>query len=127
MVREAVTEYRRLRTAVLDAAVGPYPQAWHALVEAAPLTGRRHQIRRHLAHLSHPIIGDTSYGDYAHNAYFREAFGMRRLLLLASELSFTHPYTGEPLTIRAPLPADVRALFDRLGWRHTVPRPRGTA
>ncbi len=118
-VREAVTEFRRLRTAVLEAQVGPYPQAWYALVEAAPLTGRRHQIRRHLAHISHPIVGDTSYGDNAHNVYFREAFGMRRLLLLASELSFTHPFTGAPVTIRAPLPADVRRLFDRLGWADT--------
>ena len=115
-VQEAVTEYRRLRTAVLEVAVGPYPQAWYALVEAAPLTGRRHQIRRHLAQLAHPVVGDTSYGDSAHNLYFREAFGIRRLLLLASELSFVHPFTGAPLTIRAPLPEEVRALFARLGW-----------
>ena len=120
-MQEAVTEYRRLRTAVLEAAVGPYPQAWYALVEAVPLTGRRHQIRRHLAHLSHPVVGDTSYGDSAHNLYFREELGIRRLLLLAAELSFVHPFTGEPLTIRAPLPEEVRGLFARLGWAEGGP------
>ncbi len=120
-LQEAVTEFRRLQRVELDAPVGRYPKAWYALVEAAPLTGRRHQIRRHLAHLSHPIIGDTTYGDSAHNLFFRNTFGVRRLLLLAGALSFDHPFSGEPVTVRAPLPPEVRQLFRRLGWPEDAP------
>src|SRR5690606_10467506 len=72
----------------------------YSLVEARPLTGRTHQIRRHLKHIAHPIIGDVRYGKGAHNRLFRERFGLHRLALHAVELRF-----GE-LTIRAPLTED---------------------
>ena len=82
----AVTEFRRL--AVFER---------YALVEARPRTGRRHQIRRHFKHLSHPLIGDVRYGKGEHNRLFRERFGLHRLALHALELAFDHPETGEPL------------------------------
>jgi tRNA pseudouridine65 synthase len=81
---EAVTRVRVLGTA------GRY-----ALVEAVPLTGRMHQIRRHLKHVSCPIIGDVKYGKGEHNRYFRETYGLHRLALHAAELGFAHPLTGE--------------------------------
>lgn len=120
-VQEARTDYRRLATVELDTPVGPHPKARYSLVEAEPRTGRRHQIRRHFARIAHPIVGDTRYGDTAHNVLFREAFGSRRLLLLASELAFDHPFTGAPLAIRAPLPPEVQELFGRLGWAEAGP------
>jgi len=114
--QHAVTHYRRLATVELDIAVGRYPKARYSLVEVMPQTGRMHQIRKHFAHIFHPLVGDTTYGEGRHNRLFREHFGCERLLLHASELGFVHPYSGTPLSIRAPLPPELAALFTRLGW-----------
>lgn len=114
--QQAVSHYRRLATVELDIAVGRYPKARYSLVEVTPQTGRMHQIRKHFAHIFHPLVGDTTYGEGRHNRLFREHFGCDRLLLHASELRFTHPYSQRDTTIRADLPAEVAALFRRLGW-----------
>ena len=100
----AVTEFRRL--AVFER---------YALVEARPLTGRRHQIRRHFKHLSHPLIGDVRYGKGEHNRLFRERFGLHRLALHALELAFEHPETGERLRIAAPVPEDLEGPLRAVG------------
>lgn len=114
--RAARTSYRRLATATVDAPVGPYPTARYSLVEVRPATGRRHQIRQHFAHLRHPLVGDTVYGDGRHNRLFRERFDLGRLLLFATELSLEHPFGGAHLTLAASLPAGVRPAFEALGW-----------
>ena len=88
----------------------------YCLVEAQPLTGRYHQIRRHLKHLQRPIIGDTTYGDGKENRKFRERFAMIRLALHASELTFPHPRTGARVRVRAPLPEDLAAPFSAMGF-----------
>jgi len=100
----AVTEFRRLATFER-----------YALVEARPLTGRLHQIRRHFKHLSHPLIGDVRYGKGEHNRMFRERFGLYRLALHAVELAFDHPGTGERLRIVAPLPEDLAGPLRAMG------------
>lgn len=87
----------------------------YALVEAMPKTGRTHQIRRHLKHLSCPIIGDVRYGKGEHNRYFRTEFGLHRLALHATSLTLTDPATGERVTIRAPLPAELERTLGALG------------
>jgi tRNA pseudouridine65 synthase len=79
----------------------------YSLVEAVPHTGRTHQIRRHLKHVSHPVIGDTKYGKGEHNRLFRTRFGLQRLALHATSLSFTHPRSGERISVHAPLPPDL--------------------
>ncbi|HJW26651.1 MAG TPA: tRNA pseudouridine(65) synthase TruC [Rhodocyclaceae bacterium] len=112
----AVTRYRRLATAELPYRVDRYPSSRYALLELEPLTGRRHQIRRHLKHLSHPIIGDATYGKGRHNRLFTELFGSRRLLLACTRLSFRHPRSGDAVTIEAPPADDFTAVLDRLGW-----------
>ncbi len=117
----AITEFRRLATVELPFAVGRYPASRYSLLAANPLTGCRHQLRRHLKHLLHPIIGDTNYGEGRHNRLFRDEFHCQRLLLHAAEVSFSHPSTGEMLTIAAPLDEPFVLLLDRLGWRHAVP------
>lgn len=116
--QHAVTAWRRLATVELDIAVGRYPKARYSLIEALPETGRMHQIRKHFAHIFHPLIGDTTYGEGRHNRLFRDHFAIERLLLMATELSFVHPYSNEPVTLRAPLPTEVTALFARLGWEY---------
>jgi tRNA pseudouridine65 synthase len=87
----------------------------YSLVEAAPQTGRFHQIRRHASHLRHPIIGDTHYGDRRENRFFREHFALMRLALHASVLAFEHPRSGERLRLRAPLAPDLHAAFAQMG------------
>lgn len=88
----------------------------YGLVEAVPLTGRTHQIRKHLKHLSHPIIGDVRYGKGEHNRFFREQYGFSRLALHCQSLELPHPRGGNPLRIEAGLPEDLAELFSHLGF-----------
>jgi len=118
--RPAVTEFRRLASVEVPIALGRYPSARYSLVTATPRTGRRHQLRRHFAHLRHPIIGDTTYGESRHNRLFRDEFHCHRLLLHGAELSFRHPASGDWMTISAPLDGEFAAIVDRCDWREAV-------
>ena len=99
----------------------PHPTSRYALVQLEPLTGRRHQLRRHLKHLSHPIIGDTTYGKSGHNRLFHDVLGCRRLLLACVELQLVHPVTGERLVCSAALATDFATLLHTLGWAAALP------
>ncbi|MDN3518192.1 pseudouridine synthase [Aquisalimonas lutea] len=112
----AVTRYRRLRTAEAPFPAGPYATARYSLMRAEPLTGRLHQLRRHFAHIRHPIIGDTTHGDGHQNRAFREHFGIRRLMLMARSLELPHPRHGDTVTITAPLPGAFTDVVRALGW-----------
>ena len=114
--QQAVTRYRRLAEIEIPAAVSRYPSSRYALVELQPQTGRRRQLRRHLKHIHHPIIGDTTYGDGRHNRFFRQQFDCSRLLLHAVQLEFPHPVTGVRTVISAPLDAEFARLMQLLGW-----------
>ncbi len=103
--QRAVTHFRRLWVF----------ERRYSLVEARPETGRRHQIRRHLKHLSCPIIGDVNYGKGEHNRLFRTRFALCRLALHALSLTFVHPVTGLSLTVTAPLPADLAGPLAQMG------------
>lgn len=95
--------------------VGRYASARYSLLALQPLTGRKHQLRRHCAHLLHPIVGDTTHGDGKHNQLFRRQLDCQRLLLHAAQLQFCHPRTGASVQINAPLPADFRETLARMG------------
>ena len=112
----AQTRYRRLASAELQHCVDRYPTSRYALVELAPLTGRRHQLRRHMKYIAHPIIGDATHGKGIHNRFFQQKFGCHRLLLACTELCLTHPVTGEPLTISVPVGDEFQAVVAVLGW-----------
>ena len=115
--QEAVTAFRRLHQVELPHAVSKkHPTSRYSLVRLFPKTGRKHQLRRHLDHLFHPIVGDTTHGDGRHNRFFREHYGCERLLLVAHRLSFEHPVLKVPMRIQAPLGPEVLGLFARLGW-----------
>lgn len=86
--------------------------AGYSLVEAAPRTGRYHQIRRHLKHMSAPILGDVRYGDGRHNRRVRAEHGLHRLALHAFQLVLDHPSDGRRLDLRSPLPADLAAALE---------------
>jgi tRNA pseudouridine65 synthase len=125
--RQALTYYRRLARVELPHPVGRYQTARYSLVELLPRTGRRHQLRRHLKHIFHPIIGDTTHGDGRQNRFFRDRFGNRRLLLAATAIEFAHPHTGVPVQITAPLAGDFRCIVDELGWTEAAGSATGFA
>jgi tRNA pseudouridine65 synthase len=111
--QSAFTRYERLGTVELPYSVSRYPTSRYSLVALYPSTGRKHQLRRHMKHIQHPIIGDTKYGRTEHNNLFRKEFDLNRLLLHARTLTFVHPYTGEEIAIEAPLEATFSSLIER--------------
>ncbi len=106
--QRAVTVVRPLR------AVGEF-----TLLDLRLLTGRTHQIRVHLAHAGHPVLGDDKYGDFALNKAMA-ARGVKRLFLHAARLAFAHPLTRGPLALESPLPADMQAFLDSKDVSHVV-------
>lgn len=110
----AVTDFRCLRRVELaDAADARHPTTRVSLVEARPATGRRHQIRRHLKHLSHPIIGDATHGKGPINRWWAQRLGLQRLWLHAFELAWVHPFSGTALRIESPWREDAH-------WQHLL-------
>ena len=109
--QEAETVFRRLARG-----------AEFSLLEAELLTGRTHQIRVHLAHLKHPVLGDDKYGDFELNKRLRRE-GLKRMFLHARALSFAHPLTGAPVSLESPLPADLERFRQRHMEEGPSPRP----
>ncbi len=118
--QEAVTHYRKLAQVELPYPVGRYATARYSLLAITPQTGRMHQIRKHMKHIFHPIVGDTTHGDGKHNQLFRDQFDIQRLLLVATALQFRHPYTEEEMLIKTEPEPDLLALFDRFGWNEAT-------
>lgn len=112
----ARTRWVRRATVELPVRVDRYPTSRYALVELEPLTGRRHQLRRHLKHLSHPIIGDTIYGKARHNRLFEERFGAKGLLLACTALEFAHPVDGRTVRIATTPAGSFARVLEALGW-----------
>ena len=118
--QDAVSRYEKVAQVELPIPVGRYETARYSLVRVKPETGRYHQIRQHFHHISHPIAGDTVYGDGRHNRLFREHLACRRLLLFSVSLTFPHPVDGRLITLRSGLGEEEKALFDRLGWKGEI-------
>ena len=112
----ALTRLRRLATTELPFAVDRYPSSRYALLALEPETGRRHQLRRHLKHIAHPIIGDATYGVGRHNRKIADEFGVARLLLAAVRLRFVHPVSGNTLDLSCATGDGFADLLDRFGW-----------
>lgn len=115
--KPALTRWQRLATIEVPIAINRYPQQRYALVDVAPETGRYRQIRRHFAHLRHPLIGDTSHGRTEHNRLFKQHFNVHRLLLHARRLAFDHPADGRRMQVDAPLEAEFAGLLQRFDWK----------
>lgn len=102
-MQEALTRYTRLETAEIPLPLGNHPTSRYSLVRAQPETGRMHQLRKHFAHILHPIIADRPHGCNKQNKMWKEKFAMDTMMLHAEQLSFTHPFTEEQVTIAAKL------------------------
>ena len=112
--KAAVTRFTRLATTELALPSAGFATSRYALLQVQPDTGRFRQIRRHLKHVSHHLIGDSSHGDGRHNRTFR-ALGIHRMLLHAQRLRFVHPHTGERVDAVAPVDAEFEAALQLFG------------
>ncbi len=97
-----------------------------SLVLARPETGRLHQIRRHLRHINHPLVGDVAHGSGVINRHYRATYALHRLALHAYRLAFDHPVTGARVAVEAPVPDDLGAALDQLGLPRTAPQTGGS-
>ncbi len=108
-LKKAITHFKKIDQTEINQPVGRYPTARYTLIEAKPETGRFHQIRKHFAHLRHPVIGDKKHGDVKHNKFFKNTLELEGLLLHCLEMQFEHPFLKEGVKIEAPL----RAAFEK--------------
>jgi len=113
--QEAVTHYKTLWQGEIPIAVGRYDSSRYSLISLSPETGRKHQLRRHMKHIFHPIVGDTTHGDGKHNTMFRNNFSLQRLLLVAKQLGFEHPVTKESMRFSASIGEEFEAILQGLG------------
>ena len=112
--KPAITDFEVLARCELALPSSGFETSRYAWLRASPRTGRFRQIRRHLKHMFHHMIGDSSHGDGRHNRNFR-MLGIHRMLLHARRLAFVHPHTGERIEVLAPVDAEFAralALFD---------------
>lgn len=110
-IQEAFTYFKTLAKAEIDMAFGKHTTSRYSLVEACPQTGRMHQLRKHFAHINHPIIGDRPHGCNKQNKLFKETWQMDKMLLHASELSFIHPITKTEIHLKAQIHDEFKRML----------------
>lgn len=118
--QSAKTIYQNLATIELNLSTGKYPTSRYSFALLSPKTGRKHQLRRHMNHLAHPIIGDTTHGDLRHNKLYLREFGINRLMLHAYSMTFIHPVTDDQMIIKAPLDSLWITLLTSFGWKDAL-------
>ncbi len=109
--QDAITHYKTIETFDVPVPFGKQISSRYSLVEVAPETGRMHQIRKHFAHIFHPIIGDRPHGCNKQNKLFLEKWEMNKMLLHAQEISFMHPISNETITIQAEMQEDFKRIL----------------
>lgn len=107
---EAKTNYRLIEKFEIRLPNGKHDTSRYSLIEVTPESGRMHQIRRHMAHIFHPIIGDRPHGCNKQNKLLLETFGLKEMMLHASELQLVHPGTQVNTIIRA----NISEVFGRI-------------
>ena len=118
--QEAVTHYKTLDRTEVAVPFGKHPTSRYSLVEAKPETGRMHQLRKHFAHILHPIIGDRPHGCNKQNKLFLEKWNMNTMLLHACSLSFRHPILSREIQIQASPQPEFLRMFRTLGFKHPL-------
>ncbi|MCG8581888.1 MAG: pseudouridine synthase, partial [Bacteroidales bacterium] len=99
--QDAITQFKTIKRSELPIPFGKFSTSRYSLIEVCPKTGRVHQIRKHLNHLRHPIIGDRPHGCNKQNRLFKERWNMTTMLLHAQQLELLHPVTKEQLVLKA--------------------------
>jgi tRNA pseudouridine65 synthase len=116
--QQAQTYLQPIEQVEIPVMVDRYPTTRYSLVFALPKTGRKHQIRRHLRHLNHPIIGDVAHGCGEHNKYFQNRFQKRRLFLSCLQMTFFHYDLNQSFTIQSELCQDFKDVIQDLGFKY---------
>ncbi len=114
-MQEAITNYTTLDRVELDIPTGQHNTSRYSLLEIIPETGRYHQIRRHLDHIHHPIIGDRPHGCNKQNKLFKDKFGLMTMMLHASKLKFIHPVTNDKVGIAAEIQPEFKRMILEMG------------
>lgn len=117
-MQDAFTSFITLQHTEIAVPFGKHPTSRYSLVEASPTTGRMHQLRRHFAHIFHPIIGDRKHGCNKQNRFFKVEFEMCTMLLHASELRFIHPVTQVAIQLTAKPQSEFTAAMDLLKFKN---------
>jgi tRNA pseudouridine65 synthase len=115
-LQDAITHYRSLQRSQIPLPSAGFTTSRYSLLEVRPITGRMHQIRRHLAHIFHPLIGDLKHGCNKQNRLLRWHIGLSIMLLHARSLRFTHPVDGIQVHIEAPYQPEYERFACRLGF-----------
>ncbi|ACT91347.1 pseudouridine synthase [Dyadobacter fermentans] len=115
VTQDAVTHFETLARAEVPFALGKHATSRYSLVQLNPLTGRMHQLRKHMAHIMHPIIGDRPHGCNKQNRFFKEELGMIQMMLHAVSVEFVHPVSGQHVTIVAPYLSEFVRMRSVLG------------
>lgn len=126
-LQEAVTRLKTLRRTEVPLPFGKHATSRYSLVELTPTTGRMHQLRKHMAHILHPIIGDRPHGCNKQNKLFLDQFDMNTMLLHAHRIRFRHPITDEDITISAPCQTEFGRMLTTLFDPHFSPIPTPAA
>ena len=118
-VQEAVTHYTTLDKAEINFPFGKHETSRYSLVEAKPETGRYHQLRKHFAHILHPIIADRAHGCNKQNRFFKAKWNMCTMLLHAQNLTFQHPINQSKVSINAGVSNEFLRMADLMGFDHS--------
>jgi tRNA pseudouridine65 synthase len=117
VMQEAFTKFHTLQRAEIAVPFGKHATSRYSLVEAMPTTGRMHQLRRHFAHIFHPIIGDRKHGCNKQNKFFKEQFEMTTMLLHASELTFIHPVSAVEMKLKANIQEEFLRMMNLMEFK----------
>ncbi|SFH26114.1 pseudouridine synthase [Pedobacter insulae] len=115
-MQEAFTSFISLQRAEIAVPFGKHETSRYTLIEACPKTGRMHQLRRHFAHIFHPIIGDRKHGCNKQNKFFKEQFDMTTMLLHATEIAFKHPVSGVDVKLNAKIQTEFKKVMELMSF-----------
>ncbi|WP_422354288.1 pseudouridine synthase [Roseivirga pacifica] len=119
--QEAITRYSTLKRTEIAVPFGKHATSRYSLIEAKPQTGRMHQLRKHFAHILHPIIGDRPHGCNKQNKLFLEKWQMGTMLLHAQKLKFTHPLSKQTIEVKAELQSEFKRMLHTLEFSYSSP------
>lgn len=118
--QEAKTAFVTLEQTEIDLPFGLHATSRYSWVEAKPETGRMHQLRKHFAHIFHPIIGDRPHGCNKQNKLFLDKWQMNTMLLHAVNLCFEHPFSKQKVVITAKPQAEFSRMVETLNFKKTL-------
>ncbi len=116
-MQDAVTHYECLQRTEVDVPFGKFSTSRYSLARVNPETGRMHQIRKHFAHILHPIIGDRPHGCNKQNRLFKERWNLTEMMLHARQIEINHPITKEKLSITAEPFGEFRRMISELKFQ----------